>query len=69
MPKVFFSCTTHFREEAGKHPDEFGVKWDGDKNRETVQGGDGGGGGDGLLQGLQGLLQAPGTDMKAPPLR
>ena len=63
-------CTTHLREEAGKHPDEFGVKWDGDKNGEASQGGEGGGvqGGDGGGGG-DGLLQAPGTDMKAPPLR
>ena len=42
------------------------MKWDGGKNGEGGQGGDGGGGGDGLLGQL---LQAPVTDMKAPPLR
>ena len=75
----------HFSEErteAGKHQGRFGVKWDDGKNGKlspqvgAVRGGDGGGfvrGGDGgaaLRKDDDGqLLQAPVTDMKAPPLR
>ena len=75
----------HFSEErteAGKHQGEFGVKWDDGKNGKlslqvgAVRGGAGGGfvrGGDGgaaLRKDDDGqLLQAPVTDMKAPPLR
>ena len=75
----------HFSEErteAGKHQGRFGVKWDDGKNGKlspqvgAVRGGDGGGfvrGGDGggALRKDDGgqLLQAPVTDMKAPPLR
>ena len=75
----------HFSEErteAGKHQGRFGVKWDDGKNGKlspqvgAVRGGAGGGfvrGGDGgaaLRKDDDGqLLQAPVTDMKAPPLR
>ena len=75
----------HFSEErteAGKHQGRFEVKWDDGKNGKlspqvgAVRGGDGGGfvgGGDGggALRKDDGgqLLQAPVTDMKAPPLR
>ena len=69
----------HFSEEragAGKHQGGFGAKWDGGKNGEASQGGDGGGGavrgggddGVGQLE-LELKLQAPVTDMKAAPLR
>ena len=62
--KIFF--TLHFseeRNEAGKNQGGFGAKWDGGG---ASQGGDGGGGGG---DGVGHLLQAPVTDMKAPPLR
>ena len=74
MSKQTYFLTWYFseeRNEAGKDQGGFGAKWDGGKNGgRDPQGGDGGGGavrggGDGV--GL--LLQAPVTDMKAPPLR
>ena len=67
--RQFFLCSTHFseeRSEAGKHQGGFGVKWDGDKDGEAAKGGDGGGG---VVDVVGQLLQAPVTDMKAPPLR
>ena len=42
------------------------MKWEGDKDGEAAKGGDGGGG---VVDVVGQLLQAPVTDMKAPPLR